>query len=116
MNVHLGHDKELPWVSERVDCGSATDTPTCSDSDGFVGETGFKLLGFRFEAAAMVAFKMMVSGGLIPHARQGGRGVEAVAVAGSKLEGTGLENEQMGQTHVAFRLWEVNGIDRVVGV
>jgi hypothetical protein len=45
----------------------------------------------------------------MPQARQGGSGVEAVAVAGSKLEGTGFENEQMGQTHVAFTFWCVVG-------
>lgn len=38
----------------------------------------------------------------MPQARQGGRGVDAFAIAGSKLEGTGLENEHIGQTHVAF--------------
>lgn len=54
----------------------------------------------------MVAFKIVVSGGLIPHARHGGSDVEAVAAAGSKLEGTGLENEHMGQTQVAFTLCE----------
>lgn len=61
-------------------------------------------------AAAIVAFNTIVSGGLMPQARQGGSGVEAVAVAGSKLEGTGFENEQMGQTHVAFTFWCVDGI------
>ena len=40
-------------------------------------------------------------GGLIPHARQGGRGVRALAVDGSKLRGTSFENEQIGQIHVA---------------
>lgn len=55
-------------------------------------------------AAAIVAFSTVVSGGFIPHAKQGGSGVDAVAVAGSKLDGTGLENEHMGQTHVAFTL------------
>jgi hypothetical protein len=39
---------------------------------------------------------------LIPHARQGGIGVALVAVEASKLEGTGFENEHIGQTHVAF--------------
>lgn len=62
-----------------------------------------------FVAAAIVAFNTTVSGGLMPHARQGGSGVEAVAVVGSKFEGTGFENEQMGQTHVAFTFWCVDG-------
>jgi hypothetical protein len=38
----------------------------------------------------------------MPHARHGGNGVRAFAVAGSKLDGTGLEKEQIGQTHVAL--------------
>lgn len=38
----------------------------------------------------------------MPHARQGGRGVDAVAVTGSKVGGTGFENEHMGQIQVAF--------------
>lgn len=36
----------------------------------------------------------------MPHARQGGNGKASVAMVGSKFEGTGLENEQMGHTHV----------------
>jgi hypothetical protein len=56
----------------------------------------------RLVAAAIAAFRIVVKGGLIPHARHGGNGVEAVAVAGSKLEGTGLEKEHIGHTHVAF--------------
>lgn len=39
--------------------------------------------------------------GLIPQARQGGRGVCSLAVVGSKLDGTGLEKLQMVHTHVA---------------
>jgi hypothetical protein len=38
----------------------------------------------------------------MPHARQGGKFVAALAVAGSKLDGTGLENEHMGQIQVAL--------------
>ena len=45
---------------------------------------------------------MVVKGGLIPHARHGGRGVEAFAVAVLKFGGIGLENEQIGQIQVAF--------------
>lgn len=50
----------------------------------------------------MAALSTVVNGGLIPHARQGGRCVAAVAVAGSKLDGTGLEKEQIGQIQVAL--------------
>lgn len=52
--------------------------------------------------AAMAALTTCTSGGLIPQARHGGNGVCALAVAGSKFDGTGLENEQMGHIHVAF--------------
>ena len=52
-------------------------------------------------ALAMAALRTWERVGLIPQARQGGRGVCAFAVEGSKLEGTGLEKLQMVQTHVA---------------
>jgi hypothetical protein len=38
----------------------------------------------------------------MPHARHGGNGVRAFAVAGSKFDGTGFEKEQMGHTQVAL--------------
>lgn len=38
----------------------------------------------------------------MPHARQGGKFVAALAVAGSKFDGTGLEKEHMGQIQVAL--------------
>jgi len=38
----------------------------------------------------------------MPQARHGGNGVRSLAVAGSKLEGTGFEKVQIGQTHVAL--------------
>ena len=66
--------------------------------------TGFDLGsgGSRLVAAVIAAFRTVVKGGLIPHARHGGRWVVAVAVAGSKFDGTGFENEQMGQIQVAL--------------
>lgn len=45
---------------------------------------------------------MVVNGGLMPQARHEGRFVAAVAVAGSKFDGTGLEKEQIGHIHVAW--------------
>lgn len=39
---------------------------------------------------------------MIPHAKQGGKGVRAFAVAGSKFEGTGFENVHIGHIHVAL--------------
>lgn len=59
-------------------------------------------------AAAMAAFNTVVNGGLIPQARQGGMFV-AVAVDGSKFEGMGLENVQIGQIHVAFTNVDADG-------
>jgi hypothetical protein len=56
----------------------------------------------RWVAALIAALRTVVNGGLIPHARHGGRCVPAVAVAGSKFDGTGLENEQIGHIHVAL--------------
>ena len=38
----------------------------------------------------------------MPQAKQGGNGVRAFAVAGSKFDGTGFENEHIGHTHVAL--------------
>lgn len=58
--------------------------------------------GSRLAAALIAAFRTVVKGGLIPHARHGGKWVVAFAVAGSKFEGTGFEKEQMGQIHVEF--------------
>lgn len=36
----------------------------------------------------------------MPQARHGGNGKASVAIVGSKLDGTGLEKEQMGHTQV----------------
>jgi hypothetical protein len=48
----------------------------------------------------MAALRIVAKGGFIPQAKHGGKGVEAVAVVGSKFEGTGLENEHIGHTQV----------------
>lgn len=50
----------------------------------------------------MAALTTCTNGGLIPHARHGGNGVLAFAMAGSKLDGTGFEKEQIGHIHVAL--------------
>ena len=52
-------------------------------------------------ALDIVAFRTCVNVGLMPQAKQGGSGVCALAVVGSKLEGTGFEKLQIVQTHVA---------------
>ena len=54
------------------------------------------------EIAAMAALTTCMVGGLMPQARHGGMGVRE-ASAGSKLEGTGFEKEQIGQTQDALR-------------
>ena len=59
-------------------------------------------LSRRPVALAIAAFKTCGNEGFIPQLRQGGRGVCGFAVAGSKLAATGLANEQITQTHVAF--------------
>jgi hypothetical protein len=64
----------------------------------------------RLVAAVIAAFKTVVNGGFIPQARHGGIGVELVAVDGSKFDGTGLENEHMGHTQVAFRRFGGGGV------
>lgn len=98
--MHLGQVNELPLV---LDCRSAVGTLTCSCSGAlFVENESVIPVELLFVAAAIVAFNTVVRGGLMPHARQGGSGVAAVAVAGSKLDGTGFEKEQIGHTHVAF--------------
>lgn len=46
----------------------------------------------------------------MPQAKHGGNGVFAVAAEGSNVEGTGLEYEQIAQTHVAvLGLGTLNG-------
>lgn len=49
----------------------------------------------------MDAFRTCGKEGLTPHVTHAGSGVFEFAVAGSKLAGTGLEKEQIVQTHVA---------------
>ena len=49
----------------------------------------------------MAAFSTCGKEGLTPQVTHAGRGVFEFAAAGSKLAGTGLENEQIVQTHVA---------------
>ena len=49
--------------------------------------------------------------GLTPQVTHAGRGVLEFAAAGSKFAGTGLENEQIVQTHVAALGLEVTDPD-----
>lgn len=86
--VHRGHDSVPP---EDLEAG-----PPLLLSLGGAAGAGL------FEMAAMAALTRCMAGGLMPQARHGGIGVRE-ASAGSKLEGTGLEKEQMGQTQEALR-------------
>lgn len=58
--------------------------------------------GCLLVALLMAALRTWVKAGLIPQARHGGSGVFALAVDGSKFDGTGLEKLQMVQTQVAM--------------
>lgn len=68
-------------------------------------------LGARLVALEMAAFSTWVKVGLIPQAKHGGRGVWTFAVRGSKFDGTGFENVQIVQTHVAVLAegWSTGG-------
>jgi hypothetical protein len=56
----------------------------------------------RLAALAIAAFNTCVRGGFMPQAKQDSNGVCSLAVAGSKLEGTGFEKVQIGHTQVAL--------------
>lgn len=112
--VHRGHWKDasgsevrgeelLPLIGVEGDAGSLTWAALSSNCD--LGRTGKGVYragpGCLLAAFEMVAFKTWVSVGLMPQARHGGRGVWALAVEGSKFDGTGLEKLQIVQTQVA---------------
>lgn len=63
-----------------------------------------ELTKFCCDIAAIAALISSSRGGLIPQALHGRITVFALAVAGSKVAGTGFEKEQMGQIQVAFSL------------
>jgi hypothetical protein len=73
-------------------------------------------LDWRLATFAIAAFNTCVNAGFIPQARHGGNGVCAVAVVGSKLDGTGLGKLHIVQTHVAVLACEwLEGGDRNEG-
>jgi len=51
--------------------------------------------------AVMAAFNTTAKGGWIPHVRQGGMGNDSEATPGSKFDGTGFVNVQIGQIQLA---------------
>ena len=66
--------------------------------------------------AAIADLTKWTSGGLMPQARHGGSWVYDFAVAGSKLDGIGLENEQMGHTQVALGAIAGDGVRPLEGL
>lgn len=73
---------------------------------------GCGLSGMRFALAATAAFSTRANGGLMPQARHGGRGKVSVAIVGSKFDGTGLEKEHIGHTHVPTTVGTVIACER----
>ena len=104
--MHRGHWSELEEETEPPPVPlEGPDEPLLSPFGGSAGAC-------RFDMADMAALTTCTSGGFIPHARHGGRGVRAFAVEGSKFDGTGLEKEHMGHTHVALS----GGVDAGAGL
>jgi len=96
--VHRGHWFKDTSIGVCVVCGE--------DDIGLLvagaGADGKEEALRRFDRAAIAALTTCTRGGLIPQARHGGNGVRSFAVLGSKFDGTGFENEQMGHIQVAF--------------
>ena len=68
--------------------------------------------GGRLAAPDIAAFRTRARGGFIPQAKHGANGLWTLAVAGSKFEGTGLENEHIGHIHVAELAGEGSGVGK----
>lgn len=98
-----------PHISQVVRDGWFSSVHRGQDTIPFAEGVGSALPSFEsfggggglFDIPAIAAFTTCTVGGLIPQARHGGIGVRE-ASAGSKLDGTGLEKEHMGHTHVAL--------------
>lgn len=67
-----------------------------------IGDEG----GGWFAELTIAAFSTRVHDGFIPHAKHGARGVRSSAECGSKFDGTGFENEQIGHIQVAMLVGE----------
>lgn len=94
--VHRGHWKEasgsdvLGGLSRAAgDSLPATRAALPDDSRGRSGRGD--MTGCLLVTLLMAAFKRWVKAGFMPQARHGGKGVWALAEAGSKLDGTGFE-------------------------
>ena len=64
------------------------------------GSTDTTVEGPSGDVCAMAALRMWVKGGVTPQDKHGGTGVCAITTATSKLDGIGLEKEQMRQIQV----------------
>ena len=95
MNVHRGHGTGPPGATGGGRLPLRGNVSSLTDNTSVLGWS-------RLAVALIAAFRTVVKGGLIPHAKHGGKWVAEVAVAGSKFEGTGLENEHMGHIQVAL--------------
>lgn len=62
------------------------------------------LSGGRFVFDEIAALNTWANSGLMPQVRHGGNGKDSLAIVGSKLEGTGFENEQILQTHTPLSM------------
>lgn len=94
-NVQRGQGVDPPGPTDQL----SFDCTICCARAGDGADAGKE--GSRVVAALIAALSTVVNGGLIPQAKQGGKCVVALAVAGSKLDGTGLENVHIGHIQVA---------------
>jgi hypothetical protein len=99
-NASKGFDSLLP-AARPPESSEGAEFPLlpsgCPEGDHRRGSEG----GCLLVALDMAAFSTRDNAGLIPQARQGGKGVWAFAAVGSKLDGTGFGKLHMLQTQVA---------------
>jgi hypothetical protein len=102
--LHISQFRNPGWLA-NVHRGHVID-PEASFEGGSAGGGLEWLALLATDAAArcvfpaMAALRTCLNSGLIPHVRHGGNGKASVAMVGSKLDGTGLRKEQIGQIHV----------------
>lgn len=97
--VHRGHCIVEALEASQLDSMADELTEAAGSSVGVLYVVVDLLAAFE-----TAAFKTWAKGGLMPHARQGASEVWTFAVVGSKLDGTGFENVQIGHTQVASLL------------
>lgn len=101
--MHLEHWNEAPvdfdWFVKP--CVAVSEWGRVASGRALTG-IGAATCAGRLVSLTTAAFNTSASGGFIPHARHGANGVRSLAKCGSKFDGTGFENEQIGHIHVAF--------------